>query len=355
MRPSVLLINNGYPSIKRPHFVTYIKSIHDCLDEAGMEVTLLVMNSNFSNSFGKYYNYLKYYLRLLLYSKYQKFDYIYIHNYPSSFLPLAFHLHRLKNVYIHWHGEDIFEKSGLSGIVNKLSYLFLKKHYCHLTPSRYFKEQVSNKLHIDQSKIAVSPSGGIDSEVFKNQLKRSNKPGQNIVLGFASGMWSNKGMDLVHLLITETNQTDYSLKFQFDFKIIDYGHERDKYYELIHRFPNVTLLPPLPKNKMVDFYSSIDILLFPSIRPSESLGLTSLEAMSCNTPVIGTDAFAMKETIIPGQTGERFEYNNYSNFIKALILCCEKLETYHPRPFIIQNFSKQAVVDGYKQIFKLHA
>ena len=52
---------------------------------------------------------------------------------------------------------------------------------------------------------------------------------------------------------------------------------------------------------MVEHYQRADVLVNPSY--SESFGLTPVEAMACEVPVVGTAVGGMKETIVDGVTG----------------------------------------------------
>jgi glycosyltransferase involved in cell wall biosynthesis len=344
----ILLLNNGYPSATHPNYVTYIKSIKDCLIDAGFEVELLVLNSNFTTSAGKYFQFLKYYLSAL-FKRYGKYDYVYINNYPYSFLPLAIHFPWIKKVVIHWHGDDIFPGSKFAKLLNSFSYLFIGDEFLHLAPSSYFAREAGKTLNIDHKKIFVSPSGGVDTTVFVVNKKESVK--RDVVrLGFASGLLQSKGIDLVLQLLHYMDALKGNLPYRIEFHFIYYGKEKVTYTEKLLALANTVKHQPFPIHEMVNFYKHIDILLFPSIRKAESLGLVSLEAMSCNIPVIATDAFAFQDTVINGVTGERFLMSDFAAFREAVERCIANLNQYQPRDFVVRNFSREAVVRGYQEI-----
>lgn len=345
----ILLINNGYPSKTNPQYSTYIRSIYECLIQAGLDVEVLALDTNFTSKKEKIFKYIEYYKKLFL-KDYSKYDNVYIHNYPHSFIPLIFKLKKMKKLTIHWHGTDIFASSRIGKVLNTLSYLFLPKFTTHMTPSKYFAGQVSNKLHIDVEEIHISPSGGIDTDIFK---PRTQTERNEIILGFASSMTTEKGMDFVLKLIQNTAKIEQATNKKIKLLCITYGKEREYFSIELSKFDNVSIIPPMPKNKMVDFYQKIDLLLLLSTRMSESLALVGLEAMSCNVPVIGTDDFAIKEYIINGETGEKFEKGNYNEFLNAVVTGINSLPSYTPRNKIINEYSKHSVIEQYKTIMEV--
>lgn len=344
MRRKVLLINNGYPSKRSPQYSTYIETIHQCLKNADVSVSLLVLSSNLRF---KMLAYLEYYFKLL-FTNYSLYDSVYIHNYPHSFLPLIFHLYRMKRIVFHWHGTDICAPNVFGKILNKVSYNFIPLVAQHIAPSKYFANIVSETLSIDKAKITVSPSGGIDTDKFQPSPKpRRNKA---LLIGFASSMRTDKGMDYFIRLIEEHETLEKRTQTNVHFICINYGGEKELYSKKLALFENVTLLAPMPKNKMHSFYQELDLLLLPS-RMSESLALVGLEAMSCNVPVVGTNDFAIKEYIIDGVTGEKFEKGNFSSFVDSVVTVVNNLGQYQPRNLILQRYSRDIVIKQYEEIF----
>ena len=345
----ILLVNNGYPSLTHPNYVTYIQSIEECLKEAGFYVDLLVLDSNFDSTVGKYFRFFRYYLKALFFGSYVNYDYIYINNYPYSFLPMIPHFHRMKRVIIHWHGDDIFPGTFFSSLLNRVSYWFIRSNFIHIAPSIYFAGEVSRVLGISYDSVFVSPSGGVDTSQF-NIGERSHKKSGVLRLGFASGLLRSKGMDLVMKLLENVEKIELHAKRRIEFHFINYGSEKDFFIERLSKMKFSVKHEPYAIKDMVKFYNNIDVLLFPSLREAESLGLVTIEAMSCGVPVIASDAFALKDTVIGGVTGERFAMNNSESFEQALIKCIDSIEQYNPREFVIKSFSKASVVQGYKSL-----
>lgn len=346
----ILLINNGYPSKTNKQYAAYIKSIKESLEKSGQGVDLLVMYADFSSGkFSKIFAYIKYYLKLLFLNDYKKYDYVYINNYPHSFLPLVFRLKFMKNLIIHWHGADIFAEKLHSKILNKLSYLFIPKSCKHIAPSYYFADAISKTLKIKKENVFVSASGGVDVDIFIPKKKK--KIGFHI--GFASHVSKEKGFDLFAKMIEELNLLEKRFEIKLYFHYISYGIEKEFYDNKFKDNSKVKIHGLYPKENMSDFYAEIDLLLLLSTRLAESLGLVSIEAMSCDVPVVGTDAFAVKEYIIEGQTGERFKMRDYEDMLAAIEKVIKDYDNYKPREFILENYSMKSVTDDYKEYFNV--
>jgi glycosyltransferase involved in cell wall biosynthesis len=343
----ILLINNGYPTETQPNYVTYIESIRQCLVMGGFQVDLLVLDSRFRSTAGKYKQFFIYYWRLFFFSRYSSYDYVYINNYPYSFLPMILHFPLMKNIVIHWHGDDIFPGTTKSGYLNKLSYVFLRKDVIHLAPSEYFARETEKRLGLHEGRVGVSPSGGVDTELFVRKNRRKHGL---IRLGFASGLLKTKGMDLVIDLLKEKKYLEEKFSITIEFHFIYYGAERDYYAAQLAGISDTLKHDPYPISRMVDFFNEIDILLFPSLRRAESLGLVALEAMSCEAPVIATDNFAFRETVVEGVTGERFDPAVDGAFRAALTRCIDRIDNYAPRNFIVAKYSKRAVAQDYVKL-----
>jgi L-malate glycosyltransferase len=343
----ILLINNGYPSNENQQYTAYIRSIKKCIELSGQKVDLLVMYADFKvGKFPKILAYLKYYLKLLSFPDYKKYDYVYINNYPHSFLPLIFRLKYFNKLIIHWHGADIFAERFHNKILNRISYIFIPQDCRHIAPSKYFANSVSKALNLKVEDVFISASGGVDISKFTPNKKYK----EGFHVGFASHISKEKGFDMFARLVKNAKVLEEKFDIKLYFHYISYGAEKKFYNEKFKDNEKVIIHELYSKDSMPDFYAEIDLLLL-STRLSESLGLVSLEAMSCDVPVVGTDAFAMKEYILGSYTGERFEIRNYEEMIKAVGRVVRNQEAYRPRQFVIQNYSMQSVADGYREFF----
>ena len=121
---------------------------------------------------------------------------------------------------------------------------------------------------------------------------------------------------------------------------------KNKNINTIKAFENTILYKPFKKQAMPTFYSKLDVLFFPT--KSESLGLVALEAMSCNVPVIGPDAFSLKEIIINGLNGEKYNLMANKGYLSAFNEFKNKRSSYKPLIFIEKSYSKKRVIKQFE-------
>ncbi len=75
----------------------------------------------------------------------------------------------------------------------------------------------------------------------------------------------------------------------------------------------VDILPLLNKQELVKLYSIADIMVVPSVQ--EAFGLVVIEAMACNTPVIGFNNTGMEDSIINDENGWLIENSDFDALI----------------------------------------
>ena len=340
----ILLINNRFPTKKKPYIATFIKSIFDSLKACGNDVDLLISKRNKLKGLAKIIDSLFFYFQLSFFCNYKSYDILYINRFNHFGFILATKIQENHKVIIHWHGSELREIN----LLHQFSFKLIKARYFHIVPSLYYKNLLVSKLNISEKNIFISPSGGVDFSLFKDNVKicRNN---HKIVLGFASGAKKQKGFDFILQLMKDLNDIERQTKKVILFEIIEYGDETGKLKEM-ESLESVNLLKPLEKNKMPEFYNHCDILLFPTHH--ESLGLVGLEAMACNIPVVGTNCTALPEYIFSRKTGELFDKDDYYSFKKAVIEVIINITEYSPREFILQ-YSKDEVAKGYRKMFKM--
>jgi glycosyltransferase involved in cell wall biosynthesis len=353
MNKKILLINNGYPSKEMPNFTSWMVSIEKCLKNAGFDVDLLVIKFKNSKIFTKIKQYLHYAIRLLTTNL--SYDIIYINHPTFSFPVFCRPKLKYKKVFLHWHGEDLICKTKL----NKKILLFFRKKYSsyyHITPSFYFKRELIKRLSIPEKKIFVSPSGGVDISIFSKFEK--HKTESKLVIGYCSALNASKGADIILEMARKSKFLETRLNKPIEFAVINYGNDESQYY--IERILNeklpICIWKTMKKQNMPNFYNSIDLLLMPSIREGESLGLVVLEAMSCNVPVITYDICAFPEFVINEISGERLVFTdsfdlNLTKFMDLTIHVLSNVNLYNPRKIVVDNYSEEAVINEYKKIF----
>ena len=311
----ILLISNMFPNEEFPFYGTFVRNFEKGLINEGIAIEKVVLYKK-KNAFTKICSYIKFFFKIFI--KYFKddFDLVYIHYPTYSGLPFIGMVTK-KKIVLNYHGSDLiyqnFRQKILGRIVN--SRLTRKASYI-VVPSEYYKNiliQMYN--YISEKSIIVSPSGGVNTQVFKpNNLCVNNK---KFVIGFVSRINRNKGWEIFLDALSLISE------IEFEAIIVGMGEDEEKLKQKIdeHRFKNsISYLGPKSQEDLVALYNSFDIFVFPS--KQESLGLVGLEAMACGVPVIGSNIPAITSYIIDGYNGYLFNCEDKKSL-------AEKIMTYY--------------------------
>ena len=349
----ILIVNNGYPSNCYPDYTTYIKDIATCLFEAGLNVETLVIE--YQKKISPIYKLSKHLLFwLYCLTKSDNYDFIYINHLPYAW-PIAFNpFIRRSTIVIHWHGNDLVGK----GILPRFTSTFLKKFInrsINIVPSQYFSTLLEKDYPRLKHKIHVSPSGGVDTELFPYDIKYH----KDFRIGFASALTAEKGADMLIHLIEHKHEIEIATGRKITFQVINYGNDAEYYIGRMLEIDNdcCNVFDRMAKRQMSSFYQTINLLVFPSIRRAESLGLAALEAMSCGVPVVAHNICAFPEYIKSGVSGELVEpcdseQEQNRAFLDTVVKAINDIGSYSPRQMVEANYSKAAVTDFYRNLFE---
>jgi glycosyltransferase involved in cell wall biosynthesis len=352
----LLLINNGYPSPQNPQYCTYIKTIHECLVKAGCDVQLLIIQYNSLKNWEKIKKYILFFKDLFRIS-FSLYDIIYINHAPFAFPAFIRPSLYRKKVFIHWHGDELISKKFSIRLIRK--YIkFCSQNMKHIVPSLYFKSKLIEIMNIKEENIIVSPSGGVNISLFRPKLKIKNT--DPFIIGFASALTFSKGADMLLKLVRNSKIIEHKIYRPVAFRVIRYGQDADSFIERIknENFP-VYIHEKMSKDDMPDYYNMMMMMVMMTTREGESLGLVTLEALSCGVPVVAFNMFAFPEFIIPSKSGLLIQKSddkskNVINFINAITEVYFNLSNYNPREVVFEKYTNQYVVEQYKQyLFEL--
>jgi len=116
--------------------------------------------------------------------------------------------------------------------------------------------------------------------------------------------------------------------------------------DLLARAPsNVTFRTFLPRDQLPRFYSALDA--FVTASTADTLGLATLEANACGTPVAAADVDPFTETIGP-ENGARFEYGNLEAMAAAIEQCLD--EPRQPRA-AVEKYSVTRTIEELERLY----
>lgn len=151
----------------------------------------------------------------------------------------------------------------------------------------------TDEIHrkVETEKLAV----GIDLEFFQSTETSfvDELELESPVFGYSGRLSPEKNVDKI---IDIADQVDGT------FLIVGEGPHKEKLVE--HAPDNVIFKDFLDREKLPEFYSGIDV--FVTASTGDTLGLSTLEANACGTPVVAPDAYPFNKTIST-QNGNRFD------------------------------------------------
>lgn len=195
--------------------------------------------------------------------------------------------------------EDFRLKKALFTSIPNLTIISVSKWLNKLVDQSFLKEVKHTHIYNGIDTTFFSPSVSVDYIKSKHGLH-----GKFIILGVATTWDKRKGLlDFVEL-------SKYLLESEV---ILLVGLSQDQ----IEALPdNIIGLPRTDnRSELVDLYSAADV--FANLSVEETFGLTTVEAMSCGTPVVVYDSSASPE-LVSNETGIVVPRQNIQSVLKAL-------------------------------------
>lgn len=314
----IFLISNMFPSNKDPLFGVFVKNFKEELEKQGVIFikSVLIRGKSYSK-FKKLGSYLNHYWHILVAFFSKDYDIVYIH-YLTHHIPILFLILPMKTkpIVINVHGSDLNSLIHSPGL-RYFGQIILKRIDLLVVPTKEYANIVIRTFpFMDENKIAISPSGGIDGRQFYPLNHHTSS--DILTLGFISRFTLEKGwrtfLDTLVLLKNE----------QIPFRAIIGGKGPDE--QLILSYIDQKGLKEfidfrgfIHQEELYKVYNELSVYIFPTYR--DSLGLTGLEAMSCGIPVIASNIEGGPSSyVINGVNGYLFEPKNVLDLSKKIKL-----------------------------------
>jgi len=221
-------------------------------------------------------------------------------------LPLAQTLPTLRIFHGPWDREAAAEQGqvGLKAqIAQRIRHAFerysLHRSHCIVTLSEFMATDVRERFGIPAEKIVTIP-GGVDTTLFvpgdrAQARERLGLPPDAFVVFTARRLVRRMGLDL---LLDAAAQTRAELP-TLQIRIAGKGPllaELTQQIETLQLTDCAQLVGFVPDALLPDYYRAADLFVLPTVS-LEGFGLIILEALACNTPVLGTPVGAIPDVL----------------------------------------------------------
>jgi glycosyltransferase involved in cell wall biosynthesis len=156
----------------------------------------------------------------------------------------------------------------------------------------------------------------IDTDFF-NYREKDHARKEKIIM-YAGRLERRKGVEVLAKAIPLVLRSFPYVKFQFVGRDTPTGEGRtsmkawlEDYFHQEKVMDHVDFVGEVPRTGIVSYFQQADACVLPSLW--ENLPYTCLEAMSCGTPVVGSNVGGFPEIITPGVNGLLFEPQNHED------------------------------------------
>ncbi|MBD3389171.1 MAG: glycosyltransferase [Candidatus Altiarchaeales archaeon] len=240
-------------------------------------------------------------------------------------LPRMFTFHTPGDEYISYITKNPVLKPLLTSISLRWDRFFFNQFTRITTASPVIKE----KLEDNRIGNVELLSNGLDLSLFHRVDPRGFREKHGIADGRVIGFCGRLGYEKhVEDLISAADRFDGTVL------IAGKGPAEDHYRKLSEGRDNVKMLGFLRRDTLKEFYSALDVFVFPSF--AETQGLVAVESMACGTPVVGVPVLALKTTIEDGKTGYHYKAGDIDDLL-------EKVErAYENRKVLVKGCLEEA-------------
>lgn len=315
----VTVISNMFPSETSPNYGIFVQNFIDNLStQSDFIVNKIVITGKGQGLVSKIIKYFNFFSRVIVALSKDDVDLYYVHYANHSLLPFLLMPKRIKKCIVNFHGGDLFPENFYARLISKLTKQIVCKCKGVVVPSMYFKQEVSEKIGVDKNLIFVSPSGGINNNVFFHEERIQFEMPSVVRIGYLGRLDKGKGFELIIPLAKMIQKSNIS----FAFSIIGGGSLMQQYIEKVNslglgdyfKFHGMQ-----SHSKIPELLKELDVFIFPSYRRGESLGLVGLEAMACGIPVIGSDSGGISSYINDGINGFLFRPKSVEDLFDKFI------------------------------------
>ncbi|MFM1945770.1 MAG: hypothetical protein RL207_53 [Bacteroidota bacterium] len=297
----------------RGHEITLVCTKNSPLEKAGIEAHLSVISIRKP---ARHYAFLSAWMLILSLHK-RGVKEVFIRNTSDISLGASIAFFSFKQIHIHFFMELMFQDQKQQ-LYRTIRYSFLSSWICSL---EYMKQKVLSSTHIEPNKVCVIPSALDFSQISpfnKNEARQQLKlPMDKVIFGMIGRIDRKKRIELSILALHQLQSTQHQLiivgeetpdspdSYLTDLKQLI---QEKKLEDQVHFYGFHSETSP--------FYHAIDALIMAS--DFETFGMSTIEALAHNTPVIATNSGGSQELLHLFPLGILVEPGNPLSFASAM-------------------------------------
>ena len=245
-------------------------------------------------------------------------------------------------------GSDVFEFPKKSIIHKSILKFSLSRANCICATGEVLKNEIQKYT---SKEIKVIPFG-INTDYFKpDKSKKANTLTIGTVKHFKTIYGIETLIKAVAQLAENGQLTNYRLL------LIGDGPQKQNYIKLAKQLgieDKIEFTGFIINNQLASYYQQMDIVVIPSLR--ESFGISVLEGMSCEKPVIASDISGFNEVGTP-ETITYFKAGDPNELANKIIDCIQngatyKLKAQKARERVVALFSEKSCVEKKVNLYK---
>ncbi|NVJ86753.1 MAG: glycosyltransferase family 4 protein [Algoriphagus sp.] len=302
-----------YPSDLHPNYGVFVRNFERDFPDKSIRITDKTVISGKSNGFKRLINYLRFFFDSVQKLRQENFDLVYVHFLQHSLIPLHFWKNKSgKKIVLNAHGTDILGQGILYRLLRKWNLSIFRKADLVVVPSEYFVPKLE-QFGVPTNRIEISPSGGINPQLFFPDLNSRNQLKNRI--GYLGRIDKGKGVETLIRAFTQVPIENLQLELAGPGAMIE---ELKSLSQSLEVYDRIQFLGNIPQEKIREIFARWDVFIFPS-ELDESLGLVGLEAMACGLPVIGSGKGGMSTYLLDGENGIVFEPGDVIDLSKKIL------------------------------------
>ncbi|SEP74930.1 Glycosyltransferase involved in cell wall bisynthesis [Virgibacillus subterraneus] len=352
----ILVISTMYPSKANPTFGIFVKNQVEELKKRGIQVDVAAIKDPRMGKLFVLKKYLLWIIRIIyiLLTRGRSYDIIHAHYvFPSGWLALLFQKTFGTRVIVTAHGGDLDKMSRIGSFFFRQTEQVLHEADHVIAVGEKLKTDMVTAFKVKEEKITLL-NMGVNRQVFTPMDQEQAKhlldiaPSSKTIL-FVGNIIAAKGM-------TELVEAYSDLKDEYpNLELHLIGAQKEPPYVrwLKGKISNentqdIKIHPPMKQRDIARWQAAADVFVIPS--HMEGFGLVALEAMSCHTPVVGTNVGGLRY-LLANNAGVLVEPKNKESLrigIKSIL----KNDNFH-KELIANGEEKAQKYDQEKQIEQL--